>query len=384
MTRVGGPLGGLSVQQTGAIAEAGHDIVAVLSSGLRLRAARTQPDDHGLDRLMYAADAPDRVLLVNPKGASAVQDGHFWTFRVVMDAIPRDASRYFVTLCPLQAESPWIGKWVWVVPGEAVRARAGNSKYKMIQVPAEPSATNPWERYRVPRSGLGRHYLGLLGAPRTPRAAGGSHERSRSAAAFLLETAQFCHLTVASRGLLHVWRPFVDVQGVDQSVNFAGNPAFLMLQPKGVLGRTARGLIQAHLEASTFHPSPHSFVVVGEMDPPTMAQGEFTWLIPTEAISEHVGRSRGAFVWTVSPDPAAKRGEFLQYRHATRDFPHVVATTLAVLSRDGPRAELPASRDEIRRAQASLLRPRASALPASGFERLAALHKAAGTFRKPS
>jgi len=366
-----------SAKQKGTVAELAHDIaLAVLSQG-EIRSAPVNYDDDGIDRIVYAPTRTKLALFVQPKGAFTLQRGRVYEFRVPLWKVPPDPSNYFAALFPMSATAPWLADNFWLVPGPALLERSSRDKALVIRVPAAPDPSNHWERFRIPRAALPAAYARALGMHLRPRRQAQNSGLSETAQAFVIESALVCHLTMGSGGALQGWTPFVDRQGFDSSVNFAGSPTVLFLQPKGALSRGPDGLIQAHVPASTFHPNPFAFLVILEYIPSALTMGPYSWFIPMAAIADRVAKSKGTFVVKVSPSPRSTKDNFLPWRYPTAQLPAVVATALASLAKRDGRAPLPSKRREILAAQKAMVGASAMRLRTDPATCVAALRRAA-------
>ena len=359
--------------QKGSIAERAHDVVVMIAGGGAIRSGPLGGgDDIAVDRVVTAPSSGGRALFVQPKGAATVQPGGWFEFHMAPSKIPRGGLDYWAALFPLTDGCPWLGEVGWLIPGTALLKRFKGKAQGRVRVPVDPSRPHEWAKYKVARADLAARYARALRVqlPASPRPLWRALlETSR---ANVLETALDCHLRAGSDGLLRLWKPLTDDEGLDSGAKFVGNPTILGLQPKGVFKRDSEGLIQVHIPRATLFPNPATFLVINEFLPDRLAWGPYSWFIPTTAVADRVERAGGTLVLRVSPNPRSTKDNFLKWRHPMEDLPLAVATALTAVSRRWKR--IPKTAADLHLAQRALLGPRATR---AGAAAVVALQRAA-------
>ncbi len=155
------PPSGLSAFERGLSAESAFfDLLSRASRG-RLRFARPQPDDHGVDRLVYREDSP-YPLLLQPKAATRTGKRGDWQFQLDLSTVPRRLGAFFVPCFPFDLDKRAVGEWTLLVPGKEALGGRPRKGMRHITVPKNPKRTHKWGAYMLPTEAVAPTLLAAL------------------------------------------------------------------------------------------------------------------------------------------------------------------------------------------------------------------------------
>ena len=149
--------------QKGLVSENDVTAAIIAQSGGRLKVARSRPDDHGVDRLVFRTDALGSMSLqIKASFTPGKQGARRFGFR--LNEIP-PAHRSYYGLCVAYVRRPArMANDCWLIPAAVLLEGRDPSIKRIVHIPKSPSRKSKWEQYRLPTRRLAAELTATLDA----------------------------------------------------------------------------------------------------------------------------------------------------------------------------------------------------------------------------
>ncbi len=292
--------------QKGAMSESAVFTAVLLQTNGRLRGARPQPDDHGIDAKFYQPGFP-LSLDVQIKACYSVDKTGFRNFKIDLSDIPRDPSFHWVLCVEGTQDLPGIAKTAWLVPGGALPARRGRPRMLHIAMRPVGPRRSKWDPYRIDFSALGptllEHLKADAGAWGHPLPAPEWEGLSDTAVGRITEDAFALLLLLKSAGRLCVFRPTADTIGLDLDVMALEGRVSAAVQVKGVFVEPRDSWVLITVRAKKLRRRPDRYIVVVPYLHAQQKITEIMWVVPEDRFAELARRQGNLLKFRASLRP---------------------------------------------------------------------------------